>query len=311
MLLGERFLTQPDLFPARLAGTPAGNEAVELELPGGPYDVAGLSSRQRDALEGRYGPLCKSSGARSLAQAVPIRVFMVDSGEFLAGDTAGRVNDFDFDYLEDRVRLAGHRVMAQLRLAPSSTLALWTSVTDEGPFLELFENCFRVCVAYRLLESGGALVHSAAIADNGKAWLFFGHSGVGKTTLARSAREQGFELLSDDLNAVVARGDGLALVRMPFSGELRHPPAPATEVPLTAAAALVQAESVDWKPLTSGRAMAALASSCPFLNRDPHRLPSLLDTLRAMADRVPIGELSMTLNPNLRQVLPRPDEVTA
>ncbi len=302
MVLGERFLSQPDLFPARMAGTPAGDRELLIDIAGGPYAVRGLSPGQSETLTRRYGPLCMR--VTPPEDAVEVRVFGVDDSEFVDLDLKGKLNDFDFDYTETRIRIAGRRVMAQLRWSPGANAGLWTCIEDGPGFLEIFENCFRVCVAYRLLTLGGALLHSAAISKGGRAWLLFGRSGIGKSTIARRSAELGYGVLSDDLNAVLVRGSAPMAVKMPFSGDMRdhltHSP---VELPIAALGALRQASEIAWSPLSPGRAAAALASCCPFVNRDPFRAADLLTNLEALVSRIPVGLLSMTLEGDFRPIL--------
>ena len=66
------------------------------------------------------------------------------------------------------------------------------------------ENFLRVAVARLLLPEGGFLLHACAVVSGGEAFVGFGPSGAGKTTLAGLAGSR--PVLSDDL--VVLRRDG-------------------------------------------------------------------------------------------------------
>ena len=61
----SRFLAQPELFPARLAGEPWGTESVTLDLPGGPFAILGLSAEQRDSLLDRFEAGSGAPGVRA------------------------------------------------------------------------------------------------------------------------------------------------------------------------------------------------------------------------------------------------------
>jgi hypothetical protein len=218
-------------------------------------------------------------------------VFQVDARDFRELERA-RPYSFDLDYRPASVHLAGPLFMARLDWAPGLRGALWTSAVDAA-FQGVFENYFRVLVAYRLLERGGALVHSAAVRDEGGACLAFGPSGAGKTTFARRAREAGATVLSDDLNPLCADDRTALVASAPFHGELENGPAPPV-VPLRAIGRLRKAESDSLQPLPLGDCVASLTACAPFVSRDPHRAARLLENLESLARGVPAFELHFT-----------------
>src|SRR5262249_12282362 len=138
--------------------------------------------------------------------AVRGSLYTAPASDFLPVDTRGWEYAMDFAHGERSVCLAGLHLMARLdwtpNLSPNLGGALWTS--EEGElFPGIGENFLRVLVAYRLLELGGAVLHSAGVADGDGAFLFLGPSGAGKTTLSRQSEAQGRTVLSDDLNALL------------------------------------------------------------------------------------------------------------
>jgi hypothetical protein len=64
------------------------------------------------------------------------------------------------------------------------------------------ESALKVLLASRLAEAGGLLVHGVALAWEGRAVLFTGPSGTGKSTLAALGRRAGLEVPADELVAV-------------------------------------------------------------------------------------------------------------
>ncbi len=298
MVFADRFLTDPARPPVTTADADPGRE-VAIGVVGGPYRVTGLTERQHADLERRYAG-CPPAG--SSGSTVPIRICNADRATFVDVDLAGRLNEIEFDFRPDRVALAGRRLFADLR-CDRSRATVWTSEAGGAPFLEVFENCFRVLVAYRLLELGGAVVHSAGIARDDRAWILYGFSGVGKTTVARRAPSLGYRVLSDDLNALLPSGEDLRAVRMPFAGELRDRPWSPEAPRVTAVGALRQADRITWTAMTAGAAVASLAACCPFVNTDPHRVDRLLANLAAVVGSVPVGTLDMTREGDYRSVL--------
>ncbi len=70
-----------------------------------------------------------------------------------------------------------------------------------------------------LAKQGGFLLHSASAIRNGKAFLFAGVSGAGKTTISRLAPADA-TLLTDEISYVRKLDDGYVAFGTPFTGEL-------------------------------------------------------------------------------------------
>lgn len=83
-----------------------------------------------------------------------------------------------------------------------------------------FDSWLRVMLSLALIPSHGLLVHAASVVRDGRAYLFPGVSGAGKTTLARLSSDA--TLLSDELSLVTAGDDdgGACVHGTPFWGEL-------------------------------------------------------------------------------------------
>ena len=218
---GEAFLQDPGLFPGRRSGETWGEREIAFELAGGAYVFSGLDPSQVDALDGRFGSrVVGPDGSR-----VETLVFCVEAREFRELER-GRPYTFDLDYSRASVRLAGPGFMARLDWTPDLRGALWTAAPGTS-FGGAFENYFRVLLAYRLLDLGGALVHSAGVRDEaGGGYLLFGPSGAGKSTFARLAREAGASVLHDDLNPLCRGKGSTALKALPLSRDIGSGPVP-------------------------------------------------------------------------------------
>lgn len=70
-----------------------------------------------------------------------------------------------------------------------------------------------------LVKQGGFLLHSASAIRNGRAFLFAGVSGAGKTTISRLAPADA-TLLTDEISYVRKQDDGYVAYGTPFTGEL-------------------------------------------------------------------------------------------
>lgn len=67
---------------------------------------------------------------------------------------------------------------------------------------------FGVLMATLLRQRGFLVLHACSVARNGQAVAFVGESGWGKSTIAEYFCQRGYTLLTDDVMAIDARGDG-------------------------------------------------------------------------------------------------------
>src|SRR5688500_11706875 len=108
MSFGEKFLHNPDLFPARRAGEPWGDRQLVLDLPGGPYRFSGLSQDQERAALDRFGVL-----AVQAAPAVETGIFRAFLADFRDVDTRGWSYDLDLDAQPTSLRIAGLHLLGR------------------------------------------------------------------------------------------------------------------------------------------------------------------------------------------------------
>ncbi|MEO1083145.1 MAG: hypothetical protein AAFY88_02780 [Acidobacteriota bacterium] len=293
MAFGDAFLRHPDLFPARRFGDPWGEETLVIDFAGGPYRFTGLTTAQKSTLAERFGDMAGDGLPPGSPEAVPIPLFRAPAAEFKPVDLDGWSYTFDRRYLEHAVEIAGLDFMARVDWRPGLLGALWTPL-DGGPFFRSqVENFFRLLVAYRLLELGGVLFHSAGVVSGERSFLFLGPSGAGKTTISKLSLATGREVLSDDMNALCPPPDGgpVRLEKLPFAGDLGNQPGKRRSFPLAAFCRLRQGEH-GLKPLRAAESVAFLVGCAPFINADPHRLDALTDNLLDLVRSLPAYELS-------------------
>lgn len=287
---GRLFLRFPELFPARAAGEPWGDDALAVDFAGGPYSFHGLDPAQKTELLRRFGPM----GLDTLPESsTPIRIFRADPSELKDVELKGWSYTFDRDYQAHAVRVAGLFFMARVDFEPTLRAALWTPYTEGSVFLSQIENFFRLLVGYRLLDLGGVLFHSAGVASDGRGFLFLGHSGAGKTTISRKSLAEGRTVLSDDMNALCPLEDsGLpAVEKLPFAGDLGRIPSPRRRYPLHGLFRLRKGEP-RIAPISRSQAVAFLVGCAPFVNVDPHRVERLTDNLIGLLEHHPLAELT-------------------
>lgn len=152
-----------------------------------------------------------------------------------------------------------------------------------------------------LAARGGFLVHASAAVVGGRAYAFAGHSGDGKTTLARLLVEEGVEILSDERVALRLRDDRFFAYGTPWPGE--GDIASAREVPLGGVFLLRKAARHGIREAPGARKVGDLLarSIIPYyLAQESERILSLVDTL---ASKVPIRELAFARAPGVAALL--------
>lgn len=302
---GEDHLAYPDLFPARRGGEPWGDRELTVLLPGGPYRFTGLDSVQKDVIRRRLHGLTVEAGR---APSVECQVFRAARSDFRDIDPRGWEYSLSFDHEPKSVRVAGLELMGRLDWTPELKGALWSSAACGETFYGAFENFFRVLFSYRLLECGGALIHSAGVVDAGGAYLFPGRSGAGKSTLSRLSVLTGRELLSDDLNALCPRDGEPRAARLPFTGDFKFESFGSESYPLRAIYRLEKGETNALKPMSAACCLGALFSCSPNVNVDPYRRDVLISNLETFCRSVPSFTLTFTLAGGVWDVL-RPSGV--
>jgi hypothetical protein len=169
---------------------------------------------------------------------VPVRVRTDDSAflHLLERRYTGFVNrtryaEFEFDVdltppgdvgADDDVRV--RQRYGRWSLERGDFRAEWDSASKSGSIRQSanpysIDSILRIVHTLVLSKQGGFLVHAASAVRNGKAFLFAGVSGAGKTTIARLAPGNA-TLLTDEISYVREQDGGYSAFGTPFTGEL-------------------------------------------------------------------------------------------
>ena len=179
----------------------------------------------------------------------------------------------------------------------------WLRVAaDDHVALGALANFLRVAYALLLIRHGGFLFHSAGMIRDGRGYVFYGHSGSGKSTITRLSREQA-TLLSDDLVALRDYDGAWRVHGTPFWGELRNYPRTAASAPLRGLFSLVKANDVALEPLPRGLAAADVVSSVPVTSTEPRLSTRLIDLCADLVARVPCYRLYFPRNDSFWRVI--------
>jgi hypothetical protein len=168
--------------------------------------------------------------------AVKLRMIDAEYGEKLRNHYQGFVTErdraeFNFDIElrdssiadpDDDVRVTRHS--AAWSFARGDFHVEWNTASNSGKIrqtanLYSLDSVLRIFHTVVLATRGGFLLHAASAIRNGKAFLFAGSSGAGKTTIS-SVAPANATLLSDEVSYVTRQADGYAAFGTPFAGEL-------------------------------------------------------------------------------------------
>jgi hypothetical protein len=144
-----------------------------------------------------------------------------------------------------------------------------------------------------VIELGrGLLFHASSVERHGRAYVFMGRSGAGKTTAALLSREAGATILSEEMTVICGLdGQGeLAVPTLPFRQRLGIPMRPA-RLPLAGLYALEQADEDAVVPLTPAQQVLRLAETTSIGVRDALLMTPALELAGRLTARMPAAML--------------------
>jgi len=163
------------------------------------------------------------------------------------------------------------------------------------------DSLLRVLLSWKLLGRCGFLLHAATIVRNGKAYIFTGRSGAGKSTVASLSPEG--SVLTDEIS-LLRREDGVwRAYGTPFWGEFRAAGSN-TSAPVGGIFRLLQAAE---NRVTALRTVAILRTLLPnvlFFSAEAEANRRLLEILSEAATEIPCYELAFRKNATFWEVLP-------
>jgi hypothetical protein len=266
---------------------PEGAQGLGVSVAGLTVRFEGLPREVLDAFRDQYRPF--------LSGATPRVTFRLGPGW-------ERYLDLPPDGF---LRLEEHSLDGARLLISHTFAALWGGAEGEirasspSEFEALkagIENTLRWVLADLALEDQGFVLHAAGLVRDGKAHLFFGHSGAGKSTVASLSPD--CLLLSDDLVLLVRRNATWMAATTPFAGTLPQGDKVAGLYPLAALHRLVQAPEDRLQPLSLAEAAGRVLSCCPFVTRPSARQDRLFPLVEACCRAVPVHALHFTKSRN-------------
>ena len=154
------------------------------------------------------------------------------------------------------------------------------------------DSVLRIVHTLLLAREGGFLLHASSAIRNGRAFLFSGVSGAGKTTMARLAPPDA-ALLTDEISYVTRQKGRYVAVGTPFYGELARA-GENLQAPIEALYLLAKGPENIIEPITGPDAVRGLLGNILFFARDSEFVKLVFDTACDFAAHIPVRRLTFT-----------------
>jgi hypothetical protein len=187
-----------------------------------------------------------------------------------------------------------HR-MGRWSLTRGDFRAEWEPASRRG-WIRQSANPYSIDAVLRIVHSlvlarqGGFLLHSASALRNGKAFLFAGVSGAGKTTISRLAPPDA-TLLTDEISYVRKHDAGYVAFGTPFTGELAKL-GENVSAPLAALYLLAQGTENRIDPVAPGEAARSLLANVLFFAEDEELVRAAFHSAFEFVSRIPVSRLT-------------------
>ena len=154
------------------------------------------------------------------------------------------------------------------------------------------DSVIRIIHSLVLAEEGGFLVHAASGIRNGRAFVFAGVSGAGKTTMSRVAPADA-TLLTDEISYIRKSASGYDAYGTPFAGELARL-GTNVKAPLAALYFLEKGPENRIELRSASDAALDLIRNVLFFAHDPELVQRVFDAAIEFVSRVPVARLVFT-----------------
>jgi hypothetical protein len=253
----------------------ATGEAVVIEIGGMAIALRTHDTNFRQLLENRYGGFIKSSSTPQ---------FDFDIDLFEPAETPRADEDV-------QVTFQGGQWLIQR----GDFRAHWDSKMGRGHIRQsrnpyAIDSVLRIVHTLILAKRGGFLVHAASAIRGGRAFLFAGVSGAGKTTISRLAPSDA-TLLTDEISYVRREGVGYLACGTPFAGEL----AKVGEndlAPLSTLFLLQKGAENRIEPVATPEAIRLLLRNILFFAEDAELVRLVFQSACEFVERVPVRRLT-------------------
>jgi hypothetical protein len=239
-----------------------------------------------------------------LSEADPLHDVLVCQGErgYLAEAADGFLRLEETASEEGRI-LESHD-FAALRPAGGGRGVL--RVSDPGRLagaIGCLENYMRWTMADMAIQREAFVLHSCGVVRDGRASVFFGHSGAGKSTVA--GLSGGSQILSDDLVLLSREGGRWQASTTPFWGTFPQEAKARGSFPVGGIYRLVQAEVAEVHPLSTALAVGMMVTCCPFVSNPALRRDKLIPLVEDCCRKVRPAILKFRKDPSFWEAIAR------
>ncbi len=262
----------PAIFGVARSTTATGYE-VAIDIGGMPIRLRTASRPFRRMLEERYAGFVNRSCPEPLFE---LEVDLVPPGRVAGGG--------DVRVRQESGRWSIERGDFRAEWEP----ALRRGWVRQSPNPHSIDSTLRIVHTLLLALEGGFLVHAASAVRDGRAVLFVGPSGAGKTTIARLAPEN-VTLLTDEISYVRLAKEYRAF-GTPFTGELGRPGANSS-APIEALYVLEKDRGNRLEPMRVADGVRALLANILFFAQDPDLVTRVFQSACEFVARVPVYRL--------------------
>jgi hypothetical protein len=251
----------------------AARKVACVEIGGIPIALSTCDDRFLDLLRQRYAGFLSSSPPE-----FELEFDLTSTGPASDDDVRVRRNVDDGEWILER----------------GDFRARWAPRTGRGHVRQnanpySLDSVLRILHSMILAERGGFLLHAASAICDGRAYLFSGVSGAGKTTMTRLAPAD-ITLLTDEISYLRPSADGYAAFGTPFAGELAKAGENCT-APVSALFFLEKGSENRIDELSSAEAVRRLMRNILFFAEDRGLTEKLFATACDFVGRVPICRL--------------------
>ncbi len=276
-----------------------------------PAHMRGHSQKAKTFLNASHATIEQSSGQQfelSIGR-IPLRLHVSDDQLFSKASKryqafAASENEPFAIYLKNS--FAAHEASPEFAYDFELHQAAVRAFTEESQFVGAsnpytLDCLLRILLTWMLLPRAGFLLHAATVIREGRAYLFTGKSGAGKSTVASLAPEG--SVLTDELS-LLRREDGVwRAYGTPFWGEFRSGDMN-TSAPIAGIFRLVQAEKNCATPLRPVEFLRAMIGNVLFFSRQPADSQRLLDIVSLAAQELPGYTLEFRRDRTFWEALP-------
>jgi hypothetical protein len=259
----------------------AGDHVTSVVIGGLPINIQSANRDFVRMLEARYAGFVTEptdNGIRLDVEIVP--------------STGGRADEeLEVRYADGHWRINRGDFRAQWD--PASMLGC----VRQAAYPYAIDSVMRIVHSLVLAQNGGFLVHSASAVRNGKAFLFSGVSGAGKTTISRLAPPD-VTLLTDEISYVCRHGDEYVAFGTPFAGDLGRA-GENISAPIAGLYLLEQGRHNHADRIGAADAARRLLRNVLFFADDSGLVEGLFRTICEFVSRVPVYELTFRPEPEV------------